>query len=127
MFGTLTTQPSQPPPMLERARTAYMNTGAVPCTGCRYCMDCPTGVDIPRLFALYNERAATLGLPVSTLGHYKFDKNSRAFLEAYLALPDDIRAHHCVDCGRCRDLCPQDIPVADHMKKIAKLVGALRS
>ena len=111
---------------LEQARTAYMQTGTIPCTGCRYCMDCPSGVDIPRLFALYNERAATLGLPVSTLGHYRFDRNARAFLEAYQALPEDIRAHNCVDCGQCREHCPQDIPVAEHLRNIEKLIAALR-
>ena len=112
--------------VLEQARSAYMQTGTIPCTGCRYCMDCPSGVDIPRLFALYNERAATLGLPVSTLGHYRFDRNARAFLEAYLALPEEIRAHNCVDCGQCRERCPQDIPVAEHLRKIEKLIAALR-
>ena len=112
--------------VLEKARAAYMRTGVIPCTGCRYCMDCPQGVDIPRLFALYNERAASLGLPVSTLGHYRFDKNSRAFLEEYLALPEGIRAHNCVDCGLCREHCPQEIPVAGHLKTIESLIAALR-
>ena len=113
--------------VLDKARAAYLQTGAIPCTGCGYCMHCPMGVDIPKVFALYNARAATLGLPVSTSGHYKFDKNSRAFLEAYLALPEGIRAHHCVDCGRCRENCPQGIPVAEHMGRIVKLITALSS
>ena len=26
----------------------------IPCTGCRYCMDCPMGVDIPEIFAIYS-------------------------------------------------------------------------
>ena len=113
--------------VLAQAREAYMRTGVIPCTGCGYCMPCPAGVDIPRVLALYNDRAATLGLPVSTLGHYKFDKNSRAFLQAYQALPEAIRAGRCVDCGHCRELCPQDLAVSEHMRKISKLIDALSS
>ena len=113
--------------VLAQARDAYMRTGVIPCTGCGYCLPCPAGVDIPRVFALYNDRAATLGLPVSTSGHYKFDKNSRAFLQAYHSLPEAIRADNCVDCGHCRELCPQELPVSGHLRNIAKLIEALSS
>lgn len=113
--------------VLERARAVYMQSGLIPCTGCRYCMDCPQGVDIPRLFSLYNERAASLGLPVSTLGHYRFDRNSRAFLEEYLYLPEAVRAHNCVDCGLCNELCPQEIAVSGKLKELERLIAALRT
>jgi predicted aldo/keto reductase-like oxidoreductase len=40
--------------VITKAVLAYRTAGAVPCTGCRYCMECPQGVDIPRNLAAYN-------------------------------------------------------------------------
>lgn len=39
---------------LEQAVAASRLSGAIPCTACRYCMDCPVGVDIPKVFRVYN-------------------------------------------------------------------------
>ena len=38
--------------IIDAALEAYRKKDTVPCTGCRYCMDCPFGVDIPKMFAL---------------------------------------------------------------------------
>ena len=35
---------------LEKALEVYRKTKLIPCTGCRYCMDCKQGVDIPKMF-----------------------------------------------------------------------------
>ncbi|MFZ1914902.1 MAG: aldo/keto reductase [Dehalococcoidales bacterium] len=36
--------------LIERVREAYFSLNQVSCTACRYCMPCPNGVDIPRMF-----------------------------------------------------------------------------
>jgi len=41
--------------LLERVRQAYQGLCPVPCTACRYCMPCPSGVEIPSIFRIYNE------------------------------------------------------------------------
>ena len=41
--------------LIGRVRDAYLSLSQVSCTACRYCMPCPNGVDIPRIFELYNE------------------------------------------------------------------------
>ena len=40
--------------VVEAALEAYRKNKTIPCTGCRYCMDCPFGVDIPGVFKAYN-------------------------------------------------------------------------
>ena len=40
--------------MIAKVRQAYQSLIKVPCTGCGYCIPCPKGVDIPRIFYLYN-------------------------------------------------------------------------
>jgi len=41
--------------LIRRVRDAYLSLSPTSCTACRYCMPCPNGVEIPRVFSLYNE------------------------------------------------------------------------
>lgn len=94
--------------LLERALVEYKKSGAIPCTGCRYCMDCPAGVDIPRNFAIYNQ--------------YKLH-NNQIYLEiSNQTLGEGMQANFCVACGQCEPLCPQAIKIPDMLKKVAAAV-----
>jgi predicted aldo/keto reductase-like oxidoreductase len=94
--------------VLAGATSAYLASGAIPCTGCRYCMDCPSGVDIPRVFAIYNHYCTTT-------------VNRRMVFDlTYRTLLDSEKAHNCVACGACMEHCPQGIGIPDHMAQIAE-------
>ena len=95
--------------VIAEASGIYYSTETVPCTGCRYCMDCPSGVDIPGLLDIYN--------------HYLLSKNKFAFFGEYNAVKESGRAHNCNDCGACVKLCPQRIDVQKHLKDIAALAA----
>ena len=43
--------------LIARVRNEYRRLMKVGCTGCGYCMPCPSGVDIPGCFASYNAHA----------------------------------------------------------------------
>lgn len=90
---------------LDQALTAYRKRLAVPCTACRYCMPCPVGVEIPKIFGLYNQ--------------YKISGNKWLFSNNYNAIPEDSRASACVNCGKCMKHCPQKISIPAELKKIA--------
>jgi predicted aldo/keto reductase-like oxidoreductase len=72
-------------------------------------MDCPSGVDIPRVFTIAN--------------HYRLlqgDPHARAIFDyQYRSLSPSEQAHNCTACKTCLDACPQRIPIPDHMAAIA--------
>lgn len=92
--------------VLDRALVEYKKSGAVPCTGCRYCMDCPAGVDIPKNFAVYNQ--------------YKASGIKIAMEIQYYTLGKEKQAGNCVECGQCVPLCPQFIDIPGELKKVAQ-------
>ena len=94
---------------LEKALTVYRKQLAVPCTACKYCMPCPAGVEIPKIFGLYNQ--------------YKISKNRWQFTNGYRTIPKDSRADSCIECGECMKHCPQHLKIPELMKKIASEVG----
>ena len=73
------------------------NAGArVQCTGCSYCMPCPKGIDIPKIFKLYNEQALKYSWEDDAADEYK--KLS-------------VKADSCVSCRRCTNHCPQNFHI----------------
>jgi predicted aldo/keto reductase-like oxidoreductase len=104
--------------VVEKAAAAYRASGTIPCTGCGYCMDCPVGVDIPRVFAAYN--------------HYRTVRESVngamadiVFRNTYTrVLSDSQKAHNCVSCEKCVQHCPQGIAVPKFMKDISDFAAA---
>ena len=90
---------------IAQAVKAYHNTGAVACTNCKYCMPCPAGVNIPRIFGLYNSYKSS--------GDYW-----RGFNRIYAEFDPDMMASACVNCGACVKKCPQHINIPEELKKI---------
>ncbi len=91
---------------LELALKEYRKHRAVPCTACRYCMPCPVGVEIPKIFGLYNQ--------------YKISGNKWVFSNNYHVISEDSRASACVNCGACKKHCPQKLDIPRFMKQIAE-------
>ena len=92
--------------LVKRVESKYRELMKVGCTGCRYCMPCPSGVNIPLCFEEYNN----LYLVYNPDGE-KFMYAAR--LGGAVALGDPEFASLCVQCRKCVEKCPQhiDIPV----------------
>ncbi len=89
---------------VHKAVSALQEIKTVPCTGCRYCMECNFGVDIPTIFKLYNS--------------YKLFGNTYAFKDGYRKLGNMHQGHNCQACGACRSVCPQQISIPDWLETI---------
>lgn len=88
---------------VSRVQQAWSGLAPVACTNCEYCMPCPNGVQIPRIFKLYNESVM-------------YDRQGRGQNAYQNEFKDDQRADMCVECGQCEELCPQSIQIIQQLK-----------
>lgn len=93
---------------IETALEIYRKNITIPCTGCKYCIDCPKEIDIPGIFKLSND--------------FAISKNRSAFKESYGKLPVGRTAADCISCRKCVSLCPQSIQIPEELAKIKALV-----
>ena len=82
------------------------------CTGCRYCMPCPMGVDIPDNFSIWNK-----------LGMFGQPEAIKHQWEAHF--PDAEKASHCVRCGKCEAACPQHLPIRNALAQLQQELDQL--
>ena len=101
--------------ILDQATAAWRQILKVGCTGCRYCMPCPSGVQIPACFEAYNNAflGGMRGVSNPRLGYIVgaggfFTGNAPGF------------ASQCIRCNRCVGACPQHIAIPDHLKDVAR-------
>ena len=93
---------------VEQVVESIRKVNDVPCTGCRYCMDCPMGVDIPEIFAIY--------------ARLKIFEKEKGFVEDYgEILEQGAGADKCVRCGKCMRHCPQMIEIPNKLAMIHAL------
>lgn len=103
-------------PLTDAERETLLKIGkeiagrtALPCTACRYCLSyCPQQLDVPYLLSLYNEHCSTKIGFIAPM--------------ALMALPDDKRPKSCVYCGKCEEVCPQQIKISEAMADFAAKV-----
>lgn len=96
--------------VIRQVRRILYHTNTIPCTACSYCTGgCPASIPIPDIFRLRN---------VS----FKKDSDADALLAEYRALSGG-RVSDCIGCGQCEAQCPQDLPVIELLKTVAKHFG----
>ncbi|HJX03487.1 MAG TPA: aldo/keto reductase [Dehalococcoidia bacterium] len=96
--------------LVQNVRRTYRKLAPVPCTGCKYCMPCPNGVDIPRNFEIYNDA---------------FIYNDAEACRFVYKSPIN-KAHQaglCVECGDCLEKCPQGLQIPDLLNKVHSFLG----
>ncbi len=95
---------------VEKKYRELMKTG---CTGCRYCLPCPSGVDITGCFEIYD--------------NFYLSGNEKEAKLMYAAKPGGIirgdvpgYASQCVQCGQCLEKCPQHLDIPSLLEAVTE-------
>ena len=91
--------------LIHEARDFFAAKQRVPCTTCAYCKPCPSGVNIPDVFGLYN--AAVMFDDLAGRGDW--------YQSAYVR--SGSGADQCTKCGECLEKCPQHIAIPDRLEE----------
>ena len=92
---------------ISAIQKSYAQKAKVECTACKYCMPCPSGVNISQCFDYFN-RAHMM-------------EDVKGLLLWYGKLLG--KASDCVECGECETHCPQNIEIREKLKEVKELFG----
>ena len=92
--------------LVEQVKAVIREKEKVGCTGCRYCMPCPQGVDIPGNFYYYN----LMYMERKNPARFEFAQSMGMRREPGFA-------SQCIGCGKCEKHCPQSLPIRDLLKQ----------
>ena len=96
--------------LVRQVRDIIREKEKVGCTGCRYCMPCPRGVDIPGTFHYYNLMYIE---GKKTAVRMEYARNVGLQKEPGFA-------SQCIGCGKCEQHCPQHIRIREMLRKADK-------
>lgn len=75
------------------------------CTGCRYCMPCPVGVDIPGNFSVWNT-------------YHMYQNYNVVRWNWEVQVGESKQAKNCIKCGKCEKACPQKLSIREDLEKV---------
>ncbi|MBR2028040.1 MAG: aldo/keto reductase [Oscillospiraceae bacterium] len=108
---------ANPIPMDEKAQQTIAEVlkeinafKVVDCTKCEYCMPCPVGINIPKVFEIYNK--------------YEMFK-SEWIIKDYIK-EAEVNPAECIGCGVCASSCPQAIAIPERIAEFNAIAEKLK-
>jgi uncharacterized protein len=92
--------------LIGHVRDTYRALNIIKCSGCRDCMPCSFGVNIPRIFDLYNE-ALIYNTAAECRNSYRDPISTR----------EDEWGDKCTRCNVCLAECPHKVNIPDELAK----------
>jgi predicted aldo/keto reductase-like oxidoreductase len=93
--------------LVSRTRDEYLKLKRIPCLSCRPCLPCPEGIDVPRVFEIYNDAFI-----------YADIETARSLYRRELH-----QADVCTRCRICEDRCAKKLPIIDWLDHARRLLG----
>lgn len=84
------------------------------CTGCRYCMPCPAGVNIPGCFSIWNL-------------YHMYQNEEVARRKWKQEITEAMQAKNCIKCGKCEQACPQRLHIREDLEKVQRDMDAIQA
>ena len=88
--------------LIDDVRAAYISRTKIGCTGCRYCMPCPNGVNIPGVFSVWNN-VSLYNIDPDTDWQFRMIRGNKN------------GADNCVSCAACEAACPQHLSIIENL------------
>lgn len=101
--------------VIEKVSNMIKSSIAVPCTGCRYCIEeneCPMKIAIPDYFNIYNN-LKRFGQKQMMVAYTYYGNLSKAH----------GKASACINCGKCEKVCPQHLKIREYLAQVAEVLG----
>jgi predicted aldo/keto reductase-like oxidoreductase len=93
--------------LISKVADAYRKLKHIPCPSCRACMPCPQGIDVPRVFELYNDAIV-----------YNDIKTAQS-----LYCGEQHGADRCTECSVCENACAKRLAMVTWLKTAHKLLA----
>lgn len=90
--------------LIDEVTQVYKDSFKIGCTACQYCIPCPSNVNIPTIFELYNN-----------IFVYGTEDQSKEAYKRQQELKKDVS--QCIECGACEQICPQHLEVISLLKE----------
>ncbi|MCR5078522.1 MAG: aldo/keto reductase [Bacilli bacterium] len=94
---------------IEGVRDILASQQIIPCTKCRYCVTdnaCPMNIQIPDLFAAYNDKKSLDQWATNSYYNTHLTGNGKGL------------ASECIGCGGCEAVCPQKLPIREWLIEV---------
>jgi predicted aldo/keto reductase-like oxidoreductase len=108
--------------IIDELADIYRKDIIIPCTTCLYCMNCPSGVNIPQNFAILNN----FSMEKRYIQRWMVKRSYKNFVGDPEKVNQEItngNALVCTDCRICIKKCPQGIDIPNELKKVDLVLG----